>query len=189
MSLTVSVNHEAPAGSGGGGRKPQLTLGIVSTGPDVVCENVVATLYDQSQAMMVPGAVEVLPLNVQLSVLPLFVIVHVSVSVGPETPKFAVATVGRVTESTADAEAPPYEPLIVAGIVPPTALVEMTNVALAEPAGTVTLAGTVTTGSLPDNDTTAPPAGAAPVSITVPFTFPPTTLDVLSDNEERAALV
>ena len=186
MSLTISVNQEAPAGSGGGGRKPQLTVGIVSTGPDVVCENVVATLYDQSQAVMVPGAVEVLPLNVQLSVLPLFVIVHVSVSDGPETPKLAVATVGRMTESTADAEAPPYEPLIVVEMVPPTALVEMTNVALAEPVGTVTLAGTVVTGSLPDNVTTAPPAGAAPVSITVPFTvFPPTTLDVLSDNEER----
>jgi hypothetical protein len=46
--LTISVNHEAPAGSGGGGRKLQLTLGIVSTGPDVVWENVVATVYDQS---------------------------------------------------------------------------------------------------------------------------------------------
>src|ERR1700730_7883830 len=109
------VHHEGPpAGSGGGGSRPQLTLGIVSTGPDVVWENVVATVYDQSQAMMVPGAVEVLPLNVQSSVLPPLVIVQVSVSDGPETPKFAIATVGRVTESTVDAEAPPYEPLIVA---------------------------------------------------------------------------
>jgi len=175
-----------PAGSGGDGNRLQFTPGSASTGPVVTCEKVVATVYDQSQAMMVPGAVEVLPSNVQLSVLPLFVIVHVSVSDGPETPKLAVATVGRVTESTADAEAPPYEPLIVAEIVPPTALVEMTKVALAEPAGTVTLAGTVATGSLPDNVTTAPPAGAAPVSITVPFTvLPPTTLDVLNDNEER----
>src|SRR2546425_9718927 len=155
----ISVNQEAPAGSGGGGKKPQLTVGIVSTGPDVVCENVVATLYDQSQAMMVPGAVEVLPLNVQLSVLPLFVIMYVSVSVGPETPKFAVATVGRVTESTADAEAPPYEPLIVAGVVPPTGLVEMTNVARPGPAGTGAPAGPVTTGAPPANATTAPPAG------------------------------
>jgi hypothetical protein len=180
------VNHAGPGGSGGGGIRLQLTLGIVSTGPDVVCANVVATLYDQSQAMMVPGAVEVLPLNVQLSVLPLLVIVQVSDSVGPVTPKLAVAAVGGVTDSTTDFEAPPYEPLIVAEIVPPTARVEIVNVALTEPAGTVTLAGTVT-GSPPDNDTTAPPAGAAAVSVTVPFTvFPPTTLDVLSDIEERA---
>ena len=107
MSLTTIENHAGPAGSGGGGSRLQLTLGIVSSGPDVVCPNVVATPYDQSQAMMVPGAVDVLPLNVQLSVLPLFVNVHVSDSVGPVTPKLAVATVGRVTASAAEADAPP----------------------------------------------------------------------------------
>jgi hypothetical protein len=90
-----------------------LTLGIVSCGPVVVCANAVATLYDQFHAMIVPGAVDVLPLNVQLSVLPLLLSVQVSVSVGPVTPKLAAATVGRVTESTADADAPPYEPLMV----------------------------------------------------------------------------
>jgi hypothetical protein len=105
--VTTIVNHEVPAGSGGGGNRLQLTLGVVSTGPDVVCVNVAATLYDQSQAVMVPGAVEVLPLNVQFNVLPLFVNVHVSVSVGPVTPKRAVATVGGVTTRVADAEAPP----------------------------------------------------------------------------------
>ena len=85
----------------------QLTLGIVNCGPDVVCENIVVRPYDQSQATMVPGADDVLPLNVQLSVLPLFDISHVSVSVGPLTPKLAVATDGFVTESTAEADAPP----------------------------------------------------------------------------------
>jgi hypothetical protein len=76
--------------------------------------------------------------------------------------------------------------LIVPVIVPSTALVEIVNVALADPAGTVTLAGTVT-GSPPDNNTTAPPAGAAAVRATVPVTeFPPTTLDVLSEIEESA---
>lgn len=96
-----------PGASGGDGSRLQLTLGIVSSGPEVVCANVVAMVYDQSQAMMVPGAEDVLPLNVQLSVLPLFANVQVSVSVGPVTPKLAVATVGRVTETTADADAPP----------------------------------------------------------------------------------
>ena len=101
------MNHGTPAGSGGGGNRLQLTPGIVNCGPDVVWANVVATPYVQSQAMMVPGAVDVLPLNVQSSVLPLFVNVQVSDSVGPVTPKLAVATVGRVTESTTEAEVPP----------------------------------------------------------------------------------
>jgi hypothetical protein len=56
---------------------------------------------------MVPGAVEVLPLNVQSSVLPPFVNVQVFVSVGPVTPKLAVALVGRVTMRSTDFEAPP----------------------------------------------------------------------------------
>jgi hypothetical protein len=73
---------------------------------------------------------------------------------------------------------------MVAEIVPPTALVWIANVALADPAGTVTLAGTVT-GSPPDKDTTAPPSGAAPVSVTVPVTeVPPATVEVLSTIEE-----
>jgi hypothetical protein len=71
-------------------------------------------------------------------------------------------------------------------IVPPTALVEIVNVVLAEPVGTVTLAGTVT-GSPLVNDTTAPPAGATAVRVTVPITeSPPTTLDVLRAIEASA---
>ena len=96
-----------PGGSGGGGSQLQLTAGFVSTGPVVVCVIVVATRYDQSQATMLPGAVDVLPLKVQLSVSPPFPMLHVSVSVGPVTPKLAVATVGFVTERPADADAPP----------------------------------------------------------------------------------
>jgi hypothetical protein len=71
-------------------------------------------------------------------------------------------------------------------IVPPTALVETMNVALVDPAGTVTVEGTLT-GSVPDNDTTTPPPGAAPLRIAVPVTeFPPTTLDALSEIEASA---
>jgi hypothetical protein len=104
----MSGNHVGPpAGSGGAGSQPQSTDGFVSTGPVVVSAIVVATRYDQSQATMLPGAVDVLPLNVQLRVLPPFPIVHVSLSVGPVTPKLAVATVGFVTERPADADAPP----------------------------------------------------------------------------------
>jgi hypothetical protein len=65
-------------------------------------------------------------------------------------------------------------------VVARTVLVEIVNVALADPAGTVTLAGTET-GSPLDNDTAAPPAGAVPVRITVPVAeSPPTTLAVLN---------
>lgn len=167
--------------------KLQSTVGIVSTGPVVVCENVDATPYVQSQATMGPGAVDVLPLNVQLSVLPALVSVHVSVSVSPVTPKLAVATVGGVTEIAADADAPPYDPVIVLAIVPPTVLVRTKNVALDDPAGTVTLAGTVS-GSPPDNTTRAPPAGAAAVRVAVPVTDdPPATLDVDNEIEASAA--
>jgi hypothetical protein len=107
LSVTMSGNHVVPAASGGDGSRLQVTPGIVSTALVVVCEKVVATVYDQSQATIVPGADDVLPLNVQLIVLPPFVIVQVSVSVGPVTPKLAVATIGRVTDSAADPDVPP----------------------------------------------------------------------------------
>ena len=94
-----------------------MTAGIVSTGPVVVCENVapVPAVYVQSQATIGAGAVDVVPLNVQLSVLPPLVIVQVSVSVVPVMPKLAVATFGGWTEIEADADTPPYEPVIGAG--------------------------------------------------------------------------
>src|SRR5262245_59826794 len=99
-------------------------------------------------------------------------------------PKLATATVGLVTERTADAPLPPYEPLMVPVIVPPTARVEIPKVALVEPAGTVTLDGTVI-GSLADSDNAAPPAGAGAVSVAVPMTTPPpATLEALSEIED-----
>jgi hypothetical protein len=55
---------------------------------------------------------------------------------------------------------------------PPTVRVKAEKVALVVPANTVTLAGTVS-GSPPDNVTTAPPGGAAPVSVAVPKTAAP----------------
>ena len=60
-----------------------------------------------------------------------------------------------------------------------TAWVLIVNVALAAPLGTVTFAGTLAADVfLLDSDTIAPPAGAGPVSVTVPVEgLPPTTLD------------
>jgi hypothetical protein len=55
------------------------------------------------------------------------------------------------------------------------------NVALANPAGTVMLAGTFA-GSPADKDTTAPPSGATAFRIAVPVTnSPPTTVGALSE--------
>src|SRR3954470_23971188 len=63
------------------------------------------------------------------------------------------------------------------------------NVTLRLPAGTVTLCGAITCPSmLPCSLTTAPPAGAGEVSVTVPVTVPPEpTLDWLRTREERLA--
>ncbi len=68
-----------------------------------------------------------------------------------------------------------------------TLLVEIRNVALVESAGTVMCAGTVA-GSVLERDTTAPPAGAEPVRLTIPVTVrPPTTVSALNPISESAA--
>ena len=68
-----------------------------------------------------------------------------------------------------------------------TALVLTVNVALVAPAATVTLEGTrAATVLLLESATTAPPDGAAPLSVTVPVEeFPPVTLAGFSESEER----
>jgi len=165
---------------------------MASTGLLVVWEKVLATPYVQSHETIFPGAVDVEPLNVQLIVLPELTRVQVSVSVGPVTPKFAVATVGCVIETTTDADAPSYVAVIVLGMVPPTTRVKALNVPVVAPAGTVTFAGSVT-GSPPANVTTAPPTGAGPESLTVPeIGSPPATVvlaTVIATSVERAVTV
>ena len=70
-----------------------------------------------------------------------------------------------------------------------TAVVVTVNVALAAPAATETLAGTVAAAVLSlVRLTVAPPAGAALLSVTVPVAeLPPITLAGLSVTEARAA--
>ena len=67
-----------------------------------------------------------------------------------------------------------------------TALVLTVNEALVAPAATVTLEGTLAVVVLLlESATCAPPAGAAPLSVTVPVEeFPPVTLTGFSDSEE-----
>jgi len=67
-----------------------------------------------------------------------------------------------------------------------TALVLTVNVALVAPATTVTLEGTRAAPLLLESATVAPPAGAAPLSVTVPVEeFPPVTLVGFSPSEAR----
>ena len=70
-----------------------------------------------------------------------------------------------------------------------TALVLTVKVALVVPARMVTLAGTVAAAVLLlERVTDAPPAGAGPLSVTVPVEeLPPVTLAGLRLNEERVA--
>jgi len=124
---------------------------------------------------------EVVPLNVHSSVLPPFVNEHVSDSVSPWTPRLAIGPLCRITESTAEAETPPYDPVIVSASVDATLRVLTANDPVVEPAGITTDAGTV--AALPPvSDTDAPPAGAGNVSDAVPVTAaPPMTLAVLNE--------
>ncbi len=82
---------------------------------------------------------------------------------------------------------PAYDAEIVTGVDAVTALVLTVNVALLAPAATVTLAGTVAVDVLLlERETVAPPAGAGPLSVTVPVAGdPPVTLVGFSVSEER----
>ena len=71
---------------------------------------------------------------------------------------------------------PLYDAVSVAAVVCATTAVAMPKVAAFAPCATVALAGTVTAELALDMATTAPPAGAAAVSVTVPVdALPPAT--------------
>src|SRR6266403_1845340 len=76
---------------------------------------------------------------------------------------------------------------MVTGVDVVTAVVLTVNVALLAPAAIVTLAGTVAVDVLLlERETVAPPAGAGPLSVTVPVEGdPPVTLVGFSVSEER----
>lgn len=123
---------------------------------------------------LMPAGVEVM----RSPLLPVTDTVNIAVPVG--------ATGLRVT--VAVLAAPPKAPVIVTVVEAVTAWEETAKEALVDPDGTVTLAGTVTTAVLPlDRVTTAPPDGAAAVSVAVPWTaVPPVTLVGFIVSAERA---
>ena len=78
--------------------------------------------------------------------------------------------------------------MIVAVAAVVTAVVVALNAADTLPAGTVTLAGTVTDRLLFVRVTTAPPVGAGALNVTVPVEeFPPTTVVGFSDTVDNPA--
>src|SRR6266850_1425537 len=92
-----------------------------------------------------------------------------------------------VTVSEAALLTPPYDAEIVTAVDRATLLVLTVNVALVAPAGIATLEGTLAaTVLLLESVICAPPAGAGPLSVTVPVEeFPPMTLVGFSASEER----
>src|SRR6266850_2471679 len=130
-----------------------------------------------------PSTMTLMPAGLEVtrsSLRPLVVTVSVAVCPGGGA---------GVTVSVAVLVAPPYVPEIVTDVDDATGCVVTVNVLLVLPAATVTLAGTVATVVLLlDIVTTAPPLGAAALSVTVPVVeLPPTALVGLTLNEERVA--
>src|SRR3989440_4381314 len=78
---------------------------------------------------------------------------------------------------------------MVPGVDAATALVLIVKVAVVLAAGTVTLPGTVAAALLLESVTCAPPAGAAPSSVTVPVELlPPVTVVGFTASEVRRTL-
>ncbi len=108
--------------------------------------------------------------------------------VGFSVSKESVGGACGSTVSEAVLVTPAYDAEMVTGVDAVTALVLTVNVALLAPAATVTLAGTVAVDVLLlERVTAAPPAGADPLSVTVPVEVcaPPVTLVGFSVSEER----
>lgn len=96
---------------------------------------------------------------------------------------------GGMTVSEAVCVPPAYEAESVPGVEEVTTVVVTAKAAVGDPAGTVTLDGTAMTAVLLlDSDTTTPPGGAAPLSVTIPVgEFPPMTLETFRVSEESEA--
>jgi hypothetical protein len=100
----------------------------------------------------------------------------------------AGVVVPGLTVSVTVLDVPPNEAVIVDEVVAVTVLVVTVKLALVAPDGTVTLAGTPVAVELSDNDTVAPPLGAAALNVTVPVEeLPPATLVGLTETSESAA--
>src|SRR5882762_788775 len=143
-------------------------------------------LLERETTVPPPGAG---PLRITFPVegFPPLTLVGFSVSevrVGPEE-----AAGVTVSEAVCCWDTPAWDAEMITGVELATAMVVIWNVALAVPAATVTLAGTVAMDVLLlERETTVPPPGAGPLRVTLPVEgFPPVTLVGLSVSEVRVA--
>ena len=108
----------------------------------------------------------------------------VTVPVEEDPPKTEVGDSERLTSVTgfrvrvAVSEVPFKVAVIVALVVVATPVVVMVKVAVVAPAATVTVDGGTALVTLEPNETTVPPVGAAPLSVTVPVEEVPPWTDV-----------
>lgn len=159
-----------------------LIAKVVASAPDgtVTVVGTLAGAFAKSWTT-VPDA-GALPLIVTRPVVPVPPVTVADVSVTP-------VTEGTATMKEPVADSASSVAVIVTVVVIDTGVVVTVNVAVLEPAATVTVAGTDAAELLPDSVTWTPPAGAFPVSVTVPVMLtPPTTTGALAATEERAGL-
>lgn len=133
--------------------------------------------FDTVNVIEVPVANEADPVDPTATLIPAGLEVMRS-PLRPVAVTVSVAEGGAgLTVSVAGAEVPPAAAETVEVVAVPTEVVAMVNVAEVAPAGTVTLAGTDAAALLLESATETPPAGAAELSVTVPFELvPPLTL-------------
>jgi hypothetical protein len=181
---------------------PHCTLALTDALPLIVNVQVLALLpplehapdqiasrpFETLRTIAVPVAKAAEPLLPTLTLMP----AGLDVTRSPLRPLALTVKVtpvpGGFTVSVAVLVTPASTAEMVAAVAAVTGLVVTVKVAPVAPAGTVMLAGTAAAVELSDSVTSAPPVGAAPVSVTLPCVVPPpVTLAGFTDTLDRLA--
>src|SRR5467141_3590883 len=162
-----------------------VNVALVAPAATVTLDGVLATFVLLLESVTTAPPEGAAPLNVTVPVEEFPPVTLVGLTESEESVGAGGGT--GVTVSDADLVTPLYIPEMVTVVDAATALVLTVNVALVAPAATVTLDGVLAAVVLLlESVTTAPPEGAAPLSVTVPVEeFPPVTLVGFTETEER----